>query len=65
MNKTQQSIIRLYNKAKGRNCYKVDMVNASGDLKFSKNQVHYLKQLVKQVRQLDGSDVEWTDTDQQ
>eukprot|EP00957_Ditylum_brightwellii_P057122 4328966-Ditylum_brightwellii.AAC.1 len=60
----QQSIIKLSDKAKGRDCYDLDMVDASGHLKFSKGQVQYLKMLVKQVRRLDGGDVDKSDTDQ-
>eukprot|EP00957_Ditylum_brightwellii_P163099 12419576-Ditylum_brightwellii.AAC.1 len=40
------------------------MVNASGNLKFSKGQVTYLKRLIKQVQYLDDVDLEKSDTDQ-
>eukprot|EP00957_Ditylum_brightwellii_P080963 6158588-Ditylum_brightwellii.AAC.1 len=49
MKRTQQSIVKLSDQAKGRDCYDIDMVNASGNLKFSKGQVQYLKRLLKEV----------------
>ena len=64
MNKSQQSLIRLGDRAKTRISTDIDYVNASGNFNFSRHQVHHLKRLVKQVRQLDGVESGGTDTDQ-
>eukprot|EP00957_Ditylum_brightwellii_P179765 13693920-Ditylum_brightwellii.AAC.1 len=64
MNMTQQSIVKLSDPSKGRNCYDLDMVNASDNLKLSKKQAVYLKRLVKQVGHLDALDVEKSNTHQ-
>ena len=64
MNKSQQSLIRLGDRAKTRIITDIDYVNASGNLNFSRHQVHHLKRLVKQVRRLDGVESGGTDTDQ-
>eukprot|EP00957_Ditylum_brightwellii_P070974 5393656-Ditylum_brightwellii.AAC.1 len=64
MNKLQQSLIRLDDRDKTRISTDIDYFNASGNLNFSRHQVHYLKRLVKQVRRLDGIESGGTYTDQ-
>eukprot|EP00957_Ditylum_brightwellii_P178996 13634686-Ditylum_brightwellii.AAC.1 len=64
MNKAQQSLIRLGDRAKTRISTDLDDINTSGNLNFSRHQVDHLKWLVKQVRRLDGIESGGTDTDQ-
>eukprot|EP00957_Ditylum_brightwellii_P050189 3805717-Ditylum_brightwellii.AAC.1 len=64
LNKTQQCIVCLGDKAKSKNFTDIDYTNASGKLEFKRGQIQYLKQLTKQVCQSDGAENEGTDTDQ-
>eukprot|EP00957_Ditylum_brightwellii_P122815 9366008-Ditylum_brightwellii.AAC.1 len=64
MDKIQQSIVHLGDNTKSRNCTDLDYIDALGKLKFTRNQIQYLKQLVKEVRQLDGQSNAGTETDQ-
>eukprot|EP00957_Ditylum_brightwellii_P087756 6682523-Ditylum_brightwellii.AAC.1 len=63
MNKSQQSLVRLGDRANTRISTVLDYTNASGNLNVSRHQVHHFKPLVKQVRRLDGKESGGTDAD--
>eukprot|EP00957_Ditylum_brightwellii_P089088 6783916-Ditylum_brightwellii.AAC.1 len=47
MDKVQQYIVHLGDKAKSKHCIDRDYIDATGKLKFTRSQIQYLKQLVK------------------
>jgi hypothetical protein len=64
MNQSQQSILRICDKAKSRVCTDVDLVNAHDNNTYTRYQIRYMKKLVKEVRRLQGNDELGTDTDE-
>ena len=61
-NETQKTVIELCEKAKTPGSTDVDLVNVQDTQKFTRHQVHYMKRLVKQVKNLSG-DQNISDTD--
>eukprot|EP00957_Ditylum_brightwellii_P049333 3743225-Ditylum_brightwellii.AAC.1 len=51
-NDTQKIVIGLCQEAKTAGSTDVDLVNIENKLKFTRNQVHYMKKLAKQVKNL-------------
>eukprot|EP00957_Ditylum_brightwellii_P030597 2318705-Ditylum_brightwellii.AAC.1 len=49
-NETQKTVIELCDKAKTPGSTDVDLVNVQDTQKFTRHQVHYMKKLVKQVK---------------
>eukprot|EP00957_Ditylum_brightwellii_P102687 7825920-Ditylum_brightwellii.AAC.1 len=57
-----QTMLRVRDKAQARNCVELDLVNTQENVKFTREQVHYLQKLTKQVHCLDGELASSTDT---
>ena len=59
---SQVSVTQLCEKAKQRGCANVDLVNAEGSFKCTRHTVHYLRRMVKKVREMssvrNGSDTD-------
>eukprot|EP00957_Ditylum_brightwellii_P018337 1380644-Ditylum_brightwellii.AAC.1 len=54
VNETQKTVIELCEKAKTSGSTDVDLANVQDSLKLTRHQVHYMKKLVKQVKNLSG-----------